>query len=48
LILLEQGVATFSPKWTIFLNDGGDIHTLKAAMVSDIPLASLNNLLAKI
>lgn len=45
---LEQGMATFIPKWMTFLNEGGDIHALKTEMMSDIPLVSSNNLLLKI
>lgn len=45
---LEQGVATFSPKWSTFLKDGGDIRTLKNEMLSDIQLISSNIILSKI
>lgn len=45
---LEEGMATFTPKWNAFLKDGGDIHTLKSDMLLDIILVSSNIILSKI
>ena len=48
LLPLERGMAIFQPKLFQFIENGGDIQLLKAAMISDIILTSSNMILERI